>query len=183
MKYIDRLFVFLLALVVILVSAGVIALSTGLVQTWQPVESLVYSSVPAALIGLVALLISLRMLQVSLSRQQKGKQTVITSGELGNVKITLSAIKKLVKDIIKGETEIEDIKCKVKQQDKGINIFLDLTVASADNISNLAKRLQKEIKEQVAEATGVEVAEIEILVEEVKRQEESEKAEEEVELD
>ena len=170
MQYLDRLFVLLLAVVVALLSLGLMAFSAGLVEITEAVDLLVAESLLVGIISLIAFFISARVLQISLAKKSKLKQTVITSGELGNIKITLGAIKKLVKSIIKQESEVKTIETEVEVEEEGVNISLELEVASSGSISDLAKRLQTEVQEQVSETTGAEVAEVEILIEEVERQ-------------
>mgnify|MGYP006280982995 CR=1 FL=1 len=157
MQYLDRLFIVLLALTVAVISLGLIGFSLGLVEGLNVIEYLAQQPIIVGIIGLVAFLVSLRVLQLSITRKKKVKQTVIADGELGNIKMSLGAVKKLVKAIVEQEAEVTDIDSKVKVKEEGVNIFLKLDIASPGNISDLAKRLQQEVQDQVTKTTWAKV--------------------------
>ena len=170
MKYIDRTLVILLSLAAAVASAGLVGLAVGIVDGERAISYLTVEPIALGFVGIVVFAVSLRVLQMSLRKKKTEEQTVITSGELGNIKITLGAIKKLVKTIIETDKEVKDIESDVSVKEDGVSIFLKLGVASPGSISKLAQELQKEVKEQVAETTGAKVKTVEVLIEEVERE-------------
>ncbi len=171
MKLLDKFLMLILTLVVIAISVLMIGLSANLFVMNRVLDyvSELGASLEAGLIGVVLILFSLRILVILF--QRKIKETMIAKGKIGNVKITLKAINKLVKSVANNETKVKKISSKVKaDKSGGVSVALSLTVPFGTNITELTGFLQQKIKEEISESTGAKVNQVEILVEEIKEE-------------
>ncbi len=169
MKLIDKLFMFILTLVVMAMAILLIGLATNLFVMNRVLDymSEFGGGLEAGLTGFVLLLLSQRILFVLFKR--KAKDTMINKGKIGNVKITLKAINRLVKSVAKEEVKVKKISSNVKaDKSGGVSVALNLTVPFGTNITELTGFLQQKIKDQISESTGAKVNKVEILVEEIK---------------
>ncbi|GAB6099031.1 hypothetical protein JCM16358_09100 [Halanaerocella petrolearia] len=171
MQYLDRFFVLLLTLLSIIISLTMMGTFMGWVNGIQLMNLINQDLRLLGIGGFILFLISLRILQLFLPKKRRAKQTIVSQGQLGTIKISLAAIENLVKEIVSKEEEVEDIQSQVDVTEEGVNILLNLSIISRANVSEIAEHLQEEIKEQVKDSTGAEVEEIEILINEVSREE------------
>lgn len=180
MKLIDKLFMFILTLVIIAMSILLIGLASNLFVMNRVLDYMAEfgGGLEAGLTGFVLILLSLRVIAVLFKR--KAKDTMINKGKIGNVKITLKAINKLVKSVAKEEVKVKRISSDVKaDKSGGVSVSLNLAVPFGTNITELTGFLQQKIKEQISESTGAKVNNVEILVEEIKEKEVVSKVEDE----
>ncbi len=178
MKLIDKLFMLILTLVIIFISVVLIALAADLFVMSRVLDYIAEfgGGLEAGLAGVVLILFSLRVL-ISLFKR-KAKDTLINKGKIGDVKITLKAINKLVKTIAKEEAKVKKISSDVKaDKSGGVSVALKLVVPFGANITELTGFLQQKIKEQISKSTGAKVNNVEILVEEIKEKETVSKSE------
>ncbi|GAB6138812.1 alkaline shock response membrane anchor protein AmaP [Halanaerobaculum tunisiense] len=173
MQYLDRFFVLLLTVLSIVISLSMIGLTLGWVDTSVVIELLNQDLQLTGIVGGVLFLISLRILQLFLPHRKSPQQTIIAHGDLGTIQISLEAIKRLTTEIVNQEVDAKEIKTNVEVIEGGVSIVLNLAIISQANVSELGEQLQAQVKEQVQASTGAQVEQVEILINEVSRTQES----------
>ena len=105
---------------------------------------------------------------LSVSRDQ-GKDRIpalatISSGEGGDIQISLQALDNLIQRAAQGVQGVVDTKNKIKPVDSGIAIFIQAGVKPDISIPDTTVLLQQEVKQQLETMAGVKVLEIKVLV-------------------
>lgn len=98
--------------------------------------------------------------------------TAISKSEIGEIDISLSALDSLVNNIALEQDGVVAIKNTLKATEEGLIIDLTARVYPSMSIPNITKELQKLVKSYIEDTTGVSVAEIKVLVEEISKAEE-----------
>lgn len=101
------------------------------------------------------------------SRVEENSSTVINKTELGEVDITLEALKNLVQGLVIQQDGIEEISSELKTGETGITIYLKGKVKPSTIIPELTDDLQKMVKSYIEDTTGVKVNEVKILIKDV----------------
>ncbi|MGM0501724.1 MAG: alkaline shock response membrane anchor protein AmaP [Bacillota bacterium] len=173
MKFLDRFFIFVVALIVVALSMGIFGFYFDLFSQYKIANFItdLEGKIEALAAAVVLFLIAARIIQLSLM-SKKDKQTIIGEGELGTVRVTIEAINRFVKDIASQETNAKDIKSKIKTTDSGLNIVLDLAVYNKVKVPNLADELQHHVKAAIEEAIGAKVNRVEVLVRAIEKKDE-----------
>lgn len=171
MTAIDKFFILLIDLIVMIISILIIGLYSGILKIGYLIDNLQYytKGVEGIVVGAVLFLISIRVLQLFF-RKKKVKEAIVAKNELGDVNISLDAINSLVQDIVKREAEVKDIHSKLKAKEEGIHIFLNLTVDSQSNIPKLSEMLQEMLTAGVTASTGVNISKVQIFIKEIKKE-------------
>ncbi|WP_408954651.1 alkaline shock response membrane anchor protein AmaP [Natroniella sp. ANB-PHB2] len=172
MKLLDKFFMLLFTVILILLSSVMIGLAVDLVSFQHLFEFIrgLEGRVEVGVIGLIFFLMSVRILQL-LFRRKKSKSAVVDNAKTGTIMISLEAINSLVRKLVEQEDKVVESNSKIKIKDKGVHIYLKLVVYTETNIPNLTQKLQEIIKEQVTQSTGVKVGQVEILIRELQSEE------------
>lgn len=147
-----------------------LVIGLGLFETRvYDVISYIYQSMTAKLIILVIdaalLLLSLRFLWV----RHKPRQIAALAGrnEYGETRIALSTFEQLASRTVQKIPGAHDVDVRFKPSEvDGYMYYIKIGVDGDQNIPQLIERIQKEVKEKVESITGVEIAEISVLVHE-----------------
>ena len=166
MKFLDRFFVFILALLMLALSLGIGGAYFNLISQYEIANFIsgFRGRIEVIVVAVVLLLISLRILLLAFMTKSKDKQTVIGEGELGTVRITIEAINNFVKDVVSAEANTTNTKSKVEVTEDGLDIILNLTVYEQVKVPNLAHNIQQQVKTEIEEAIGAEVDQVEVLI-------------------
>lgn len=113
-----------------------------------------------ALLGLIPLIIGL-------SPPKKRPGTVLQSGDLGEVRITLSALENMVLRVVQQNRWIRESSRRVLATPQGLVVDLKIKVVADENLPVLTGELQKNIKEYLEGITGIIVSEVKIGVQSV----------------
>ena len=177
MRFLDRFFILILALIMVAFSAGIASFYFGLVSQYKVADFVagLGGRVEVLVVALVLFLIAIRIIQLSLISSNRDKQTIIGEGELGTVRITIEAINKFVKDVVSEETNTTDTKSKVKVTEEGLDIILNLTVYDQVKVPDLANQIQQKVKSEIEEAIGAQVDQVEVLVKAIEKPKERNK--------
>jgi uncharacterized alkaline shock family protein YloU len=172
LKAFDRFLLALLLIVAIVCAFVLFGVASRLIPETMAVDfvSLFYANLANALIlaavGLVLLLVSIKL--VFCGRGHKEVQpavALIRQSEIGGSYITLSAIDSMVQKHCRQQTKVRDCSSALRTTDTGVAISLRLSVLPDTDIVTLTDELQKSLKEYIETLTGVNVAEVGILVE------------------
>ncbi|MFW6386813.1 MAG: alkaline shock response membrane anchor protein AmaP [Bacillota bacterium] len=93
--------------------------------------------------------------------------TRINQNDLGEVDITLNALKNLVKGIVTQQEGISDIRTKLGTDDSGVRILLRGKVKTKTIIPSLTEELQEMVKAYIEDTTGVKVSEVRVLIDDI----------------
>ena len=93
--------------------------------------------------------------------------TVVNKNELGEVDITLDALKNLIKGIVTQQEGIDDIRTKLATTEDGVSIFLRGKVQTKTIIPRLTEELQEMVKAYIEDTSGVDVCKVRVLIDDI----------------
>ena len=168
MGIIDRIILSIYTLLLAFLSIGVILLSLRLI----PLE-LVWTSISqisgqweAGLVGAVFLLISIRLLLAGM-RSRRVKDTIVHHNEMGDVHISLEAIKNLVEKTARHTRGVRDVKVRVNLAGQGLKVSLKVVVSPEVHVPSISADVQQRVHGYIKNTVGIELADVEILVENI----------------
>ena len=94
-------------------------------------------------------------------------QTIVQMGPLGEVRVSFKAVENLVLKAARGSKGVQEVKTRIQNTERGLVIYLRAVSAPDQNIPQVTAELQQLVKNYVEESTGVTVAEIKVLIENV----------------
>lgn len=92
----------------------------------------------------------------------------LSNNDIGNVAISTSAIKNFILKTVKQIDGVKEVKTQVLKGDGGVNISLHMMVNPEKNLPELSSLTQTKVKEYLEQVVGLKVAEIKILVDDIK---------------
>ena len=125
-----------------------------------------YKNLEIGLISAILFLAGVWLLQSFLSKEYEA-QSIVQKNEMGEVKISLSAIKGLVEQMVMNQSGIKNVKTKFQILDEGFIIDLYLIVKSDVYVPTLSKELGNLVKEHLLEMVGLEITEVKIIIDEI----------------
>ncbi|RCW50539.1 MULTISPECIES: alkaline shock response membrane anchor protein AmaP [unclassified Halanaerobium] len=170
MKIINNLISFLLALIVMAVSITVSLYFFGLLSQSAVPDffAALYGSWEAGIVTLI-LFLAASLLLYPFFISKKIKSTRIISSESGDISITISALKNLIRDRVMINRKIEDISIEIEDMPEGINIILNGNLTVPGDLPHISQEIQNDLKEHVKETVGIDVNKVEILIQDVKK--------------
>lgn len=171
MKFLDKLLIVLLSLLVTCVSLFLIVISARVVsqQYLSICLSMVYGKWETGALGIVLLIFSLFVL-VYVLKPRKLPEAVVSDSELGKVCITLGAVESLVQKVIRDIQDVTESRIYIKRQEDGVSITLKITVNYDVIIPELASEMQGTIRDYVESTAGIKVNNVLIRVSNVSNQ-------------
>lgn len=171
MNLFDRIVLAVYALVFTAVSVVLVLFSTKVLSFnyFSTSLSLLYGRWETGVAGLILLLVSLRFLLYGL-KTDRLPETTVRDGELGKVCITLNAVENLVQKVIRDIENVKDSRIKIKKQENGVSIVLNLTVNYDIVIPEITSELQKTIKDYIESTAGILVKDVRISIDNVSSQ-------------
>ncbi|MFP4198576.1 MAG: alkaline shock response membrane anchor protein AmaP [Halanaerobium sp.] len=170
MKIIQNIFSFLIALILIVLTITLSLYGFGLLSAGfiPDLIARTYNSWQAAVVYLVFLLMSLFVIYPYFT-DKKFKSTRLLSSESGDITITISAISNLIKDRVKEKERFEDIKVKLEEQEEGLKIILSGKLTVPGNLPAISENIQQDLKSYIKKTTGIEVAKVQIRIDDVRK--------------
>lgn len=179
MLIIDRMVLAMYTLAMTIISLGVIVLTLRFFP-----EDVVWTNLLFLLsrwetggIAFVFMLISLRLLKVSFSsgKLQSSAEAIVIHGTLGDVRVAIVAIKTLVDKVAHSIKGVRDVKIDVivktnKQEnleDTDVKLKLKIVVGPESNVPEISDQMQQLVKEKLKNTVGIDVDEIDVLVENI----------------
>jgi uncharacterized alkaline shock family protein YloU len=170
MGIIDRIILLIYTVLLIIISVGVILISLRLIPlelVWTTLSS-TYGQWEAALMAGVFLLVSLRLLLASVRvNASKNKDAVVHHNDMGDVQITLDAIKNLVEKTTRHTRGVRDVKVYVRQSAEGLKVQLRIVASPESNVPAVSAEIQQHVHEYIKNTVGIELTDIHILVENI----------------
>jgi uncharacterized alkaline shock family protein YloU len=168
MGIIDRVILTIYTFLLALLSLGVVLLALNLISlnfVWTSI-SFIQGQWEAALIGLVFFLVSIRLLLAGV-RSRRGKNTIAHHTEMGDVHITLDAVKNLVEKTSRHIRGVRGIKVLVRQEGQGLKVVIRAVISPESNVPNVGSEIQQRVLEHIKNTVGVESVEIQVFVENI----------------
>ncbi len=163
MKLLDRLLLWVLSLLAVLLGLLLVLLAL--------VPSLAWMQVPAVRIavGMMALLSILTavalLLRTAFRKQKPAEAALVNEGEAGSAYVTLNVLSDMAKRIVQETEGIRSCKSAVKNNGSGVDVELELALNPWVPVAPLAAMLQARLKERIFEMTGIRVGKVGIMVE------------------
>ena len=170
MRYLDRLINFIFSLVILVLAIVVIMVSAGFVG-YDNVDSWIRLNIfstanntTTCIVAIVTLIAALKT-TVFLSRMnQKKKNTILVDTNHGKIQIAAETIENTAKTVVKDYEEIKDVQVKMVKEKRGIKVYMALLVLPNTNIIELSAKVQDEVKEAIEDTTGVKVNNVDIKI-------------------
>jgi uncharacterized alkaline shock family protein YloU len=86
---------------------------------------------------------------------------------MGDVHISLDAIKNLVEKTARHTRGVRGIKVRVNHDGQGLKVYLKAVVSPENNVPSVSEELQKKVHEYIRNTVGVELVDVKILVENI----------------
>ncbi len=170
MGIIDRIILSIYTLLLAILAFGVILLSLRLISldlVWTTL-TLIYGQWEAGLVGSIFFLVSIRLLLAGLRSRARGeKDTIIHHTDMGDVHISLEAVKNLVEKTARHTRGVRGVKVSVNHDAQGLKIYLKSVVSPESNVPTVSEEIQKRVHEYIKNTVGVEPADVRILVENI----------------
>ncbi|QDH19601.1 alkaline shock response membrane anchor protein AmaP [Saccharibacillus brassicae] len=163
-KIVDRLLLFLYSLTILILSILAILLLSRSIRV--PIDfrfDLPTMSILVAGLA-VLILISLRMLYVSLRRSRANLHSVDQRTDLGEIQISLETIENLSLKAASRVRGVKDPRTRIRMTDPGLVIEIRTVVDGEYPIPALTAEIQRGVKEFVHEITGIPVASVSVYI-------------------
>ncbi|MBH5318063.1 alkaline shock response membrane anchor protein AmaP [Paenibacillus sp. GSMTC-2017] len=169
-KVVDKLLLFLYSIVIGIISVVIICLGFGWVSAYNIVDVLddYFSrdslSFTSGVLGCVLLLISVRLVVVSVQRSSISAQSIDQRTEFGDIRISIETIENLALKTAVKQRGVKDIKARVRANDAGLEIVLRAIIDGEHSIPTLTEEIQRAVKEHIEEITGIPVTNVAVFV-------------------
>lgn len=110
-----------------------------------------------------SLIVSLRFLYFGF-RKDRPDQTLIHETDMGEVRISLSAVENLVAKVARGLKGVRDVKATVYSHGGGLGVRIRGVVSPEVNVPDTAKLIQQAVTDYTKNVVGVEVTEVKVMV-------------------
>lgn len=170
-RMLDRLLLFLYTLAVGAASVIAVVIALGGLETeWlkRLVEEAagqsrsVQGTVVA--VGVVLFAVSLRLFAVSFRRSGGGGESIVQRTEHGDIRISVDTIENLALKAASRSRGVKDLRARVRASDAGLQIMIRAFVDGESAIPALSEEMQKNVSEQLEQATGIPVAEVSVFI-------------------
>ncbi len=163
MKLLDRLLIWVLSVVAVLLGLLLVLLVLFPSLTWLQVGTV--RAVVGALAGISILSATGLILRQCLTRQGQEEAALVHEGENGSAFVTLSVIADMAKRIAQDAEGVRSCRTAVKNSGSGVDLELDMYLNPGVAVAPLAAMLQERLKDRIWEMTGIHVGKVSIMVE------------------
>jgi len=161
----DRIILTIYTFLVTLISIGVILISLRLVSldwAWTTL-GFINQNWEVSLVGALFLLVSVRLLFAGV-RSRRGKNRIIHHNEMGDVHISLDAVENLVEKAARNVRGIRNVKVYASHSSAGVKLYLKAVVSPESHVPTVTADVQERVRNYIKNTVGVELAEIQIFV-------------------
>lgn len=171
MKGLTKLLIAVYSLAVMAASAIVAGLAAPLpfLDDLRTSFLLIYNNWLFALLGIAVFFLTLWAFLLSLRPLEKSK-TIDHPGELGEYRISFEALENLVLQAARDIQGVRDTRSRLSLKEGGLVIDLRIATLPDLKVPELVEEIQRNVKEYVQDISGVEVAEVKVLVETISKE-------------
>ncbi|KXS37002.1 MULTISPECIES: alkaline shock response membrane anchor protein AmaP [unclassified Candidatus Frackibacter] len=169
MQVLDRIIIVIFAILLMFVSL-VMMLSTFELIPQEYITNLIYQNygqIEMGIVGLIFFIIAIRILRSLVRGNDHNRNAIVRENSLGQVRLSLSAIDALVREVVTKTRGVKELESRLRVNEEGLIIFLEVVVTPDINIPELTEDLQEQIREYLGRTTGVVANNIEILVDNI----------------
>lgn len=179
MKILDRFFLLIFSLTIFTLSTGVAIVSLHLFSDDFLQNNLIYlySQWETGVVALLIAIIALRLLLVSCKSAHSNKNfnAIVVVTELGQVNVTVAAIKNLLTKSIQAINGVRDIQVLVyadkpsknMNESSRLNLKLKIVVGPDQIIPELTNKITQLVKERMQQIVGIDVMDVEVCIEDI----------------
>lgn len=140
-------------------------------QFIRGVHGNLWFSVPVMSFSILFLLVSVRMIWVSLNRSSSSDKGIDQETEIGSIHISLTTIEEIVISSAKRVKGVHDLTARVyyDREESNLSIGLKMVIDGKIPIQSLSEELQKVVKNHVETIAGVEVDQVSIYIAQTKK--------------
>lgn len=131
--------------------------------------SQLFNNWPVALTAAVLFILSLWILIAHLLPSDRMK-TINRQGELGEYRISFDALENMVLQATRDIHGVRDTRTRLSVSDAGLVIYVRIATMPDIKVPDLAGEIQKNVKDYVQDISGVDVAEVKVLVENISKE-------------
>ncbi len=95
------------------------------------------------------------------------KFTMVDTTDLGEIHITLDAIENFISRAAASIKEVKEVKPKIKMLPEGVAMLLKIVISPDTNVPQVTKDIQNRVAQYLKEYGGMEVLEIEVVVDKI----------------
>ena len=165
MNVFDRIMLSLYTLAVATITLMVFGAYLGFPPGWGAPELggflTRWEALPFALFFLI---FSVRFLLSGIRKERSTHSAITHHGELGDVRISTTAIKNLAQKSAQSVRGVNNAKVRVDLNDDGLTIQTEISTSQDSNIPSVTALLQDTLKRNVEASTGVNVVAVKVLV-------------------
>jgi uncharacterized alkaline shock family protein YloU len=114
----------------------------------------------------VSLVVSLRFLYFGF-RRDRPWQTLIHQTDMGEVRISLSAVENLVTKVARSLKGVRDVRASVFPTPGGLGVRVRGVVSPEVNVPETAREIQQAVTDYTRNVVGVEVTEVKVMVQNI----------------
>ena len=162
MKLLDRLLLWVLSILAIMLSLLLVVLVLAPSLSWLQVSSV--RTVVGVMSGL-CLLSAIALFVRRTFRKQPGEAALVSEGEDGSAHVALNVIGDMARRIVQEAEGVRTCRCAVKNSNGAVDVDLELALHPGVAVAPLAAMLQQRLKDRLFEMTGIRVGKVSILVE------------------
>jgi len=161
----DRIMLSLYTLAVAIVTLLIVGASLNIPPAWGYIElGLLLTRWELVPVALFFFVFSVRFLFSGLRKDRPSKAAITHQGELGEVRIAVSAVRNLALRTAQNVRGVHNVKARVQLGEQGLIVSLEVSVGQASHIPTLTSELQDDIKQNLEASTGIKVLEVKVLV-------------------
>lgn len=120
-----------------------------------------------AAVSLVVAIWAIYSLQIGFRNKPEAKYTQIDNTEYGQIHITMEAIENFVTRAVNTVKEVKEVKPRIKILPEGMALLLKITILPDTNVPNVTKEIQEKVSQYLKEFGGIEVFDVEVVVEKI----------------
>ena len=169
MGIIDRIILSVYTLLLAVASLGLILLSMRLVSLdfiWTTI-SYINGQWEAGFVGALFFLVSIRLLLAGVRSRVNGKDSIVHHLDMGDVHISLDAVKNLVEKTARHIKGVRNAKVLVSHNEQGIRVRIKAVVSPESNVPIVSSEMQKRVQEYIKNTVGVDLVDIQIMIENI----------------
>lgn len=181
MGILDRILLMLYTILIAVSSVGVLGVCLQLIPTdlvWTSFLDL-YGRWETGAVGFVLLMVSLKLLIASVSSNKKKtevrKEAVIIHGQLGDVQVSVGAVKNLVDKTARSVKGVRDVKIEVlieapksgSTEDGAVKVNLRIVIGQESHVVEVSDEVRELVKNSLMNTVGLTAVSIDVTVDDI----------------
>ncbi len=170
MSVIWRLLLTIYNILLFIIAAAAVAVSIGATEPLRYINTMASSPenlIITGSVGIVLCILALVLLFLGLQTNSHGDNVLVEKGLLGEVSMSISAIKLIIMKAVRQVDGVKETRSIVKKTPAGLAITLHMMINPELNVPELTSATQQKVKEYLENIGGLQIAEIKVLVDDL----------------